>query len=212
MRAKPSPWLDLSLVLATGAAHLFFENVLNAKAPFIVGALLFWTAWFFWRIRVPGQAAQWGFRRDTLAPSAIANGIFFGACAVALISFGIAQGRGFPPPGFFVLLALYPIWGLVQQFLLCAVVARGLEEITRRRGLAVSVSALLFGLVHAPDWALCGLTAVAGAFWTTCFLRWPNLWVHGVTHGWLGGVAYWFVLGRDAWSELVKGIREMGIG
>jgi len=27
-----------------------------------------------------------------------------------------------------------------------------------------------------------------------------------VVHGWLGGLAYWFVLGKDAWADLLRGL------
>jgi hypothetical protein len=149
-------------------------------------------------------------RTDTLAPSALANGVFLVLAGAGIVAFGVARGRGFPPAGFFILLALYPLWGFVQQFLLCAIVARDLERVTGRRAAAVALSSLLFGLVHAPDWTLCVLTAGAGLFWTACFLRWPNLWVHGVVHGWLGGLAYWFVLGKDAWGDLVLALGAPG--
>jgi hypothetical protein len=206
--AQDSPWPELLLVLATGGLHLLAEHF-GAKGPFIAGATVVWAVWVACKIRVPGQATAWGMRTDTLAPSASANGALLVLASAGMVAFGVAHGRGSPPGGFFILLALYPVWGLVQQFLLCAIVARDLERVTGSRAAAVAIGAFLFGLVHAPDWVLCGLTAAAGVFWTACFLRWPNLWVHGVVHGWLGGMAYWFVLGKDAWGDLMTGLGTM---
>src|SRR5215813_13992680 len=70
-------------------------------------------------------------------------------------------------------------------------------SVFRSRIRAVAVGAALFGAVHLPNWTLCALTAIACTIWMTLFLRWPNLWVHGLSHGWLASLAYIYVLGED---------------
>jgi membrane protease YdiL (CAAX protease family) len=197
-------WLELGLVVLTGAAHLLFENVLDQKTPFIAGAAMFWTVYILWRLFRPGQAREWGMRLDTWRPAAAAHLILFVAASAGMVGYGISQGRPYPTIGFFYLLWLYPIWGFIQQFLLCALVCRNLREATGRAWAAVVGSSLLFGIAHAPDWTLCALTAAAGVAWTALYLRWPNLWIQAIAHGWLGALAYYYVLGRDPWSELMR--------
>lgn len=56
---------------------------------------------------------------------------------------------------------------------------------------------LLFGLAHLPDWTLVALTCASGLAWTAIYRRAPNLAVQGVSHGLLGALAHFEVLGRD---------------
>jgi hypothetical protein len=202
-------WIGLLLVILTGAAHLVFENVWHLKGPYIAVAGTFWLVYIIRRLRTPGQARAWGMRSDTFRPSIIANALVFIAGSGTMIAYGISQGRSIPSVGFFYLLALYPIWGFIQQFLLCSLVGQNLQAITGRALVSVLAGTVLFGIVHAPDWTLVGLTAVAGVFWISFHLRWPNLWVQGIAHGWLGAVAYFYVLGRDPWIELLQSLDRL---
>ena len=61
----------------------------------------------------------------------------------------------------------------------------------------VLITALLFGAVHLPDVPLALLCTLAGAFWTVCFLRVPNLLPLALAHGWIGTLTYAWLLGRD---------------
>jgi len=116
-----------------------------------------------------------------------------------MVAYGSAQGRLPPPRTFWLILALYPLWGLVQQFLLGALLARNLREFLPPAAV-VPAAALLFGLAHAPDWTLSALAFAAALVWIPIYLWRPNLWVLGISHGMLGALAYYAVLGRDAWA------------
>ncbi len=78
-------------------------------------------------------------------------------------------------------------------------------------GLVLSTAVLHFvfqGALHLdPNWTLCALTATACAVWMSLFLRWPNLWVHGISHGWLASLAYIYVLGQDPWRDLLQALK-----
>jgi len=127
----------------------------------------------------------------------------FGAAAAAMLGFRLLR-RWMPlPAGFLAVLALYPLWALVEQFLVQALFAANLRQLGVPRSGVVGTAALLFGLVHAPDWTLVGLCTAAGALWTFLFLQRPNLIPLALAHGWLGALAYYLVLGRDVWRELL---------
>jgi hypothetical protein len=122
-----------------------------------------------------------------------------------MVGYGLSRGRGGPPlSSLYFLFALYPIWGFIQQLIICAVVGQNLETILGSRAWAVAAGAVLFGTVHLPNWTLSALTAIACAVWMSFFLRWPNLWVHGVSHGWLASLAYLYVLGEDPWTAVLR--------
>ena len=100
------------------------------------------------------------------------------------------------------LLIAYPIWGLIQHFLLQALVAWPLAARWPSRTMVVLFVSVLFALVHWPDPFLMGATFVIALCFTPIYLRWRNLWPLGFVHGWLGVLAYYWLLGRDPWLEL----------
>jgi len=186
----------------TSALHFVFENHFDAKAAFIAVAAPPWVAYVLWRAwQTPGQLRAWGFRADTLKPSAIGSLAAGLPVLAAMAVYGFAAGHLPPPWSFWVILAIYPAWGLVQQFLLNAILASNLRALLPAWA-TIPLAAVLFGLAHAPDWALVSLTAAAGLTWVPIYLWRPNLWMMGLAHGILGAVAYYAVLGRDAWILL----------
>jgi len=125
-----------------------------------------------------------------------------------MVAYGLSRGRGGPPPSsLYFLFLLYPVWGFIQQFIICAIVGKNLESVFGSRLWAVAIGAVLFGAVHLPNWRLFALTSVACAVWISLFLRWPNIWVHGLSHGWLASLAYIYVLGEDPWAEVWRSIK-----
>src|SRR5262249_37578434 len=150
---KRQAWLELGLVLLTAVLHFVFQGALHLDGPYIAAAVLFWTGYLLFRVRVPEQAQAWGLRRDTLVPSLFANGLVIALGALGMIGYGALRGRGGPPPSsLYFLLVFYPVWGLIQQFIICALVGKNLEAIFGSRGWAVVVGAILFGAVHLPNW------------------------------------------------------------
>ncbi|HEX7898033.1 MAG TPA: hypothetical protein VF950_09760, partial [Planctomycetota bacterium] len=68
---------EIAAVVLTGAAFLVFENLLNAKLPFLAVAGLGWTAYLVSRMRgTSGLAEAWGLGRSNfLEASKGAGGI-----------------------------------------------------------------------------------------------------------------------------------------
>jgi hypothetical protein len=109
------------------------------------------------------------------------------------------------PVSFFIVLAFYQVYGLVQQFFMQAILVRNLRRLSVPTEIIVPVSAVLFGFLHAPDLPLAGLCMVAGAVWTLLFLRTPNIIPLGFSHGWLGALTYYWLLVRDPLGPLFGG-------
>jgi hypothetical protein len=194
---------ELGAVVATGLGFLYFENVLERKLEFLLPCVLLWGAYVVARLaRERGLAAEWGMGaaaiRPALAPAAarLAAGVF------ALGAWRLARGWTPFPPGAWILFLAYPAWSFVQQFVLQALVAGNLERLGASRTVIVPVAAVLFGLAHAPDWALAGLCAAAGLAWTALYLRTRSLYPLALSHAVLGALAYYWVLERDPWREM----------
>jgi membrane protease YdiL (CAAX protease family) len=201
--SKPRAALEAGAVVLTGLVFLFFENVLHLKLAFLVPCAALWTGYIVMRVwRDRGIPAAWGFRRDTLKPAALYCLAFSLAAALAIAAYRLAAGWRPLPEGAVWIFALYPLWSLVQQFLIQALVASNFERLGMSRGIIVPAAAMLFGLSHLPDWPLAGLCAVAGLAWTWIFLKTRNLWPLALSHAWLGAMAYYWILERDPWLEM----------
>lgn len=209
----PPDWLALAGGAATAALHF----ILQARGPnpyFIAGACLAWATFIGARAWQDRSALRdWGFRLDNILPaSAIPAALLFGV-ALAFAAFAHAQGNFRFPKHVVSLFVLFPIWGVVQQFLMLAIVAGNLNRIERlghRRAIVVAITALIFGLLHAYDLRLAGATFVFECAIAPLYLRRRNLWPLGILHGWLGALFYLWVLGRDLHLENFR--TEMALG
>jgi membrane protease YdiL (CAAX protease family) len=145
----------------------------------------------------------WGFRRDNLG-SALAAQFAFCALGVAvLFTLGYFLGSYDLPGAFWVTLALYPLWGLAQQFALQNMIARNLSGLLASPLSLAIAAAALFAVSHYPRLDLVALTLVAGVFLTLIYRRVPNLWAVGLVHGILGSVAIYVVVREDPGAAIL---------
>jgi len=194
---------EVLAVAATGALHFAFEELFRAKGIFIGTAASVWLAYALFRSRRDRAVWRaWGFRRDGLSPAAIACLVLLAAGAAAMAAIAAVRGSLRLHPHLLPLLAVYPVWGLTQHFLRQAMFARNVRDAGLGPAGTTALTAPLFGLVHWPDRMLMGATALLAVALTPIYLRWRNLWPLGVLHGWLGALAYFWLLERDPWAEL----------
>jgi len=193
------PALEILAVLLTGIVFLIFENLLHLKMWFLIPCVLAWTAYIVTRDRARWR--EWGVRRDNLARASWPAAVVFVALAGGMIAW---KGWRPLPEKAWVVFVLYPIWGFLQQFMVQGLIANNLRAMAWPRAAIVGVAAVAFGLAHLPDWPLVGLCAGAGGVWTLLFLREPNLWPIALSHAWMGALAYYWILERNPWNELMK--------
>ena len=104
----------------------------------------------------------------------------------------------------FVAMALYPIWGLIQQFIVMNFVLTPLRDKQLSKPLVIAVSALAFGSIHLPDLQLFIATVIAGVFFSLIFYRYKNLWPLGFAHGILASLLYYWYLNLDPIQDIFK--------
>jgi membrane protease YdiL (CAAX protease family) len=92
---------------------------------------------------------------------------------------------------FWLSLLVVPFWGLTQQYILQGFIYRRLQRIfpTQNSYTNILIAAVLFALVHAPNFPLMFLTLIGGIVWTWVYERAPNLFVLGLSHGIMSAVA-----------------------
>ena len=106
---------------------------------------------------------------------------------------------------FILVLLLYPLWGLIQQFMMLGIISQNLPSAAEgkmNRYLIVFLVSALFSIVHYPSFFLMIFTFFLEVVFVTVYLKWRNLWAIGIAHGWVGTFILYYVLGRDLWSEL----------
>jgi len=96
--------------------------------------------------------------------------------------------------------AFYLPWALLQQTLFQFYLFGRLLTLLPPR-LAVTCTALAYGLVHLPDPVLSTCAAMAGIFWSCVYNRHRRLLPLAFSHACLGGAFHYWVYGLDLARE-----------
>ena len=180
-------------------------DYLNWRFSFIVAAIIFWVTYIIYRNRKnPGIIEYWGFRTDNFK-SVLKKVLPFGIIAlIVFISIGLYQDTINITWHIIPILILYPVWGIIQQFLLIALTAGNLQDYKGNhvpKWMIILIAALLFAAIHYPFiWLIAG-TFILAVFYGWIYLKERNIYVLGIFHGWLGGIFYYTVLDRDPFLE-----------
>ena len=201
---------EISLVLITGLGKFLFMDVLNWRLPFILTACLFWIGYVFFRQKKnKAILSYWGFTKENfsktfyeLLPISIHVSILFYFLGNYLGT-NILSWRILP------ILLIYPIWGIIQQFIIVGLIARnlkGLEKVKVPEVAIVLITAIVFAIVHYPYGVLMVGTFFLAIVYTLLYLRGRNLLVLGIYHGWIGAIFFYTILARDPWVEVFGNI------
>lgn len=198
---------EVAAVVLTGAGHLVLTTWLNKQMVFTIAAILFWICFVGVRVhRDPSVLRRWGFTRDGFRQSVRVLLPFGVAAGRAMAGYGLLAGTLVFSWRFFLLLALYPAWGLVQQFLVVGLLAGNLRKDGRLPEWAIILAvSLLFAAIYLPSIPLVIVAGLMAAVTTPVYFRTGNLYAPGLLHGWIGTIAYFFALGRDPLADLIRG-------
>lgn len=199
--------LELLAIVLAGLVHVLLDLTLSAAAAggFSAAAAM---GFFVYAVRRGsrhrGMLRAWGFRTDNLGRAVSIQLLFGTPAAAGLLGYGWAAGSLPMPSGFWLTLAVYPVWALAQQFALQNLVASNLAAFLPGPLSVAAASALLFSASHVPDWTLVVLTLAGGFAFTWLHGRCPNLWATSLLHAALGALAAYTVLGADPGSRIVE--------
>lgn len=203
MEAKTSPRnkRELIAVLLTAFGKFLFMDYLEWRFFFVSTATLLWLSYIFYQKRSnPEVLREWGFRADNFGTT-LRLVLPFGILALlAMIIIGYFRSTLNPSWHLLPVLITYPLWGMIQQYLLIALLAGNLRRIDRpvlSKATVIGLTALLFAAIHYPIWPLIGATFVLALFYGYIYLKEPNIYVLGLFHGWLGGFFYYTVMNVD---------------
>ena len=197
---------EIAAVFLMGIGKIIFMDLLQWRFPFIAISIIGWTIYITNRSKwVNGILAYWGFRTDNLRTAALKL-LPFGVISIASF-FLIGYQRNTVNLNWHIIpiLILYPIWGTIQQFLVVGLVAGNLQHLKQSRPgevFIITTTAILFALVHYPDYWLIAGTFVLALLYSYIYLRNRNVYALGLFHGWLGGLFYYTIVGRDPFAEV----------
>ena len=104
-----------------GYLHVVFQGPAT-KGLFIAFASISWLTYIGWQVwRSASLWRQWGFRIDNLKASFFLPTTVFVLSIGGMAAFAFYSGHDLWNEHIVVLLLLYPIWGVLQQFLVQAV-------------------------------------------------------------------------------------------
>lgn len=205
-QSSNSKWFEIVAAVLTGLGKFVFMDWLNWKLAYILVACLFWIGYVVYRKRHhTGILDYWGlsglnFRKTFLELLPIAL-LFIGS----FILVGNYLGTNILSWHIIPILLLYPIWGVIQQFLVVGLIAKNLDTLPAThvpRLAIIFFTALLFGLIHYPWQLLMLATFLLAVVYTILYLRHRNLIVLGIFHGWLGAFFFYTLMEKDPWLDV----------
>jgi hypothetical protein len=197
---------EIAFVLLTGLGNFLLARWLDRQLAYIAAACLFWTGFVVVRTVADSSIlAEWGFSSRNFGRSLT---LLLPATVMSLsgfVAYGMLTGNMVMHWNFVLIWLLYPFWGLVQQFLVVALLAGNIKKHSRipEWGI-VFMTALVFAAAHIPSVPLVVAAFFLAVVTTSVYFRTHNLWALGLFHGWFATGLYFFVLGQDPWKEVIS--------
>lgn len=202
-----TPRFQIAAVFTTGLLKFLLVDIFEFRALFITLAVGFWLIYMLVSVRNDRAfLKRIGFRREGLKETFTATGILFLLSTVAFFIYAWQSDNFVLNHNLWPVLALYPLWGLLQQALVMGFVANNLQSLGKGKLFIVVFTSLAFSLVHLPDVTLTIGTFALAMVYTSIYMKWKNLWPLGLFHGWLGGFFYFLVLRIDPWQRMLQTI------
>lgn len=206
MKKKNIRLFEILAVLATGLGKFIFVDIFEYKFWYVILAILFWIGYVIIRYKNDKHVlSQWGFRKKGFKP---ALKLILPVAVIVILLFlfyGIYKNQLIINWHILPILVLYPLWGTIQQFLIVGLISGNLKELNKLSPtIIVIITSIVFSIVHYPSYLLMAATFLLAIFYTIIYLRFRNLWILGLFHGWLACIFYYFVLGRDPWLEMME--------
>jgi uncharacterized protein len=193
-------------VVSTGILKYVFMDWLNLRTVYIGAACIFWSVYIYKRYKRNNRILQlWGFRKKFFTRTFLFITPFAMLLTAAIIWYGISQRAFFLNWHIIPIFIFYPVWGIIQQFLMLALIAGNLQAISYIRLNTFQIIVLtsgFFSLVHYPSLPLMVFTLIMELIFLIAYFKWRNLWPLGIYHGVVASLLLFFVLGRDLWNEL----------
>jgi len=205
-RPKSAGTFELAALAVSAIAKFIVMDWLEMRAFYITSSSLFWLWYVYYRYKRDKTILKyWGFKKSDFYESwKILLPFFILSSTLAVL---YARNNGIPVFQLKIIpvLVLYPVWGLIQQFIFLCIIALNLKQLrffSANKYTLFLVVSFLFSLIHYPDYFLMGITFVMELVFLLSFWKWRNIWAIGIAHGLIATFLLYYVFGRDLWREL----------
>ena len=190
----------------TAVLKFIFMDWLHWNVFYITGIVLFWMVYILYRVKSNREALiLWGFKKEHFRQSMLYLSPLIFITGIGSVLYSSMNASLSFSWSFMLILLLYPLWGLIQQFMMLGIISQNLANATEgkmNRYLIIFLVSALFSMVHFPSFFLMIFTFFLEVVFITVYLKWRNLWAIGIAHGWIGTFILYYVLHRNLWSEL----------
>jgi uncharacterized membrane protein len=203
---------EILMVVLTGILKILLVDILDVKFVYIVSALSFWIVYFIYKTSKSNELVKyWGLSfsnsKQTFKIVGIIGLIFF----ICIVIYGTIKNEVTISLNFVFILLTYPVWGLIQQYLMMSLIAGNIKDYegnTFSDMVIIIFTSIIFAMVHYPSLPLIIATFFLSIFYSSIFLRHRNIIPFGIFHGVLGGAFYYFIIDRDPWLEFIKIVNQ----
>ena len=194
--------LELVVIFAGVVGYAVFHKVLAFNAWFIVPLLGLLVAYIVLESRYGDRdLADFGLRMDNLSEATKWSAIVLGPLLLGLSIYAVFHGVHHPLHFCYAIL-LYPVWGMIQQFVFQGIFLNACKKL----GLgyfSIVLGALVFTISHYPSVFLMKFTAFGGLLFATLFYYRPNIIPLGFYHGVFGAFLYYVLRNKDPFLEFL---------
>ena len=205
-RSDLTRWIEILAVALTGIGKLILMDLLDLRFLYIATACLGWAAYIIYRSRKnPAILSHWGFRKDNFKEVFLLLLPYVLLATLIFMLLGWWKGSLNLSWHILPIMLIYPIWGVIQHFLILALFGGNLEEQSKwelPKWLIYILTAALFALVHYPYPLLIIGTFFLALVYIWVYFKSRNLWVLGIYHGYLGAIFFYTLMERDPWLEI----------
>jgi uncharacterized protein len=197
---------EILAVFITAVLKFMFMDWLDWRAFYITGIFLFWLGYIYYRVKSNRDTLKhWGFKKEYFKQTLLYLAPLVFIASVVSVLYSLFNKSLSFSWYFILVLILYPLWGIIQQFMMLGIISHNLVTITggkMNRYLIIFLVSTLFSLIHYPSFFLMIFTFFLEVVFITVYLKWRNLWAIGIAHGWIATFILYYVLDRNLWSEL----------
>jgi len=200
-------WFEILAVVFTGCFKFLLVNILDIQILFITVSILFWGTYIIYRKKKDKNILKyWGFTKTNFLSAFKMAGIFAGILIGIFTANAIFNDYQLFSMHLLYVLLLYPIWGLIQQFMMMSLILGNLKDMSSKKIpeiIYILIASILFSAVHFPSIILMIITFILALYYSQIFLRYRNLYALGFFHGWIGSFFYYYVLNFDSWEKII---------
>lgn len=195
-------YLEILVTLAGGISYAIFHKHLAFNAWFIVPLLFSLLAYVFLESKYGDRGFKYfGVRTDNLLEATKWNLIILGPFLLGLSVYALIHGIHHPKHFIYACL-LYPIWGLIQQFIFQGIFLNACKKV----GLgyfSIVLAAFAYTIIHYPSVFMLKFTAMGGVMFSTLFYFRPNIIPIGIFHGVFGAFLYYVLRDKDPFERFI---------